>query len=86
MPYITSVEEIGYDRGVAKGRQEGRLLLILRQLTRKIGAVPAHLSEAIATLPIEQLDALGEALFDFESMEDLRVWLTEGNRSPESST
>nr|WP_242041892.1 DUF4351 domain-containing protein [Alkalinema sp. FACHB-956] len=86
VPYITSVERIGYDRGKVEGRQEGRLeeaqrslererSLILRQLTRKVGALPDHTLDCINALSIEHLESLGEALLDFESIEDLTNWL-----------
>ncbi|OUC14969.1 MAG: hypothetical protein B0A82_09285 [Alkalinema sp. CACIAM 70d] len=82
VPYITSVERIGYDRGKIEGQMEEaqRSLerersLILRQLTRKVGAVPDHILDRINALSIEHLESLGEALLDFESIEDLTNWL-----------
>ena len=82
MPYITSVEQIGYDRGVEAEAQRSRerLLetqrsLLIRQLTRKIGSMPINTIDRINTLPIAQLESLGEALFDFESIADLTIWL-----------
>ncbi|MCY7407262.1 MAG: DUF4351 domain-containing protein [Alkalinema sp. CAN_BIN05] len=92
MPYITSVEQIGYDRGVREAdqrlqeqlleaqRSQERLLnaqrsLLVRQLTRKIGPMPSDTIDRINTVPIDQLESLGEALFDFESIVDLTTWL-----------
>ena len=101
MPYITSVEQIGYDRGQVVGYDRGveaeaqrsrerlleaqrssqeRLLeaqrsLLIRQLTRKIGSMPVNTIDRINILPIDQLEFLGEALFDFESIADLTTWL-----------
>ena len=48
MPYITSVEQLGYDRGLNVGKLEGQLegkleagrSLILRQLNRRLGSLP----------------------------------------------
>jgi len=49
--------------------------LILRLLKRRVGEVPESLITQIESLPIEQLEALGEALLDFSSMADLENWL-----------
>ena len=82
MRYITSVEQIGYDRGVkeAEERAQEQLLeaqrsLLIRQLTRKIGSMPVNTIDRINDLPIEQLESLGEALLDFEAIADLTIWL-----------
>jgi predicted transposase YdaD len=52
MPYISTGEQIGYDRGHKEGRQEAdqealerQRSLILRLLTRKVGTVPESLSD-----------------------------------------
>jgi predicted transposase YdaD len=79
MPYITSVEELGFERGHQAGRQEGRQegerLLILRQLVRRVGVLPAGVQLKVESLSLEQLETLGEALLDFTSMADLEGWL-----------
>jgi Domain of unknown function (DUF4351) len=51
--------------------------LIMRQLTRRVGEVPADLSAQIEALPPAQLEDLAEALLDFTSLLDLRTWLEE---------
>jgi Domain of unknown function (DUF4351) len=71
MPYITSVEEIGYDRGLVQGERS----LILRQLNRRIGAIPDRMVDRINHLSITRLESLGEALLDFSTIEDLTTWL-----------
>jgi predicted DNA-binding ribbon-helix-helix protein len=71
MPYITSVEEIGFERGL---QQEARSL-IFKQLTRKLGVIPTDMRSQIETLSVEQLEALGEALLDFAAIADLTTWL-----------
>jgi predicted transposase YdaD len=87
MPYITSVEQIGYDRGFKIGAERGEKRgeengayrqarsLILRQLDRKIGIIPNDIIKRIDTFSIVQLESLSEALFDFESIADLTIWL-----------
>jgi predicted DNA-binding ribbon-helix-helix protein len=79
MPYITSVERIGYDRGLQTGEAQGALrqarALLLKQLARKVGSISARTSEQINALTIAQLETLGEALLDFESIANLTTWL-----------
>ena len=80
MPYITSVEEIGYDRGLKEGNQrllEAERSLILRLLTRKVGLIDAQTNDRINDLSIVELESLGEALLDFRSIDDLTTWLEE---------
>jgi hypothetical protein len=74
MPYITSVEEIGFERGLEQGLQHERSL-ILRQLERKLGTVPADVQSEIILLSLPQLEVLGESLLDFASLTDLTAWL-----------
>jgi predicted transposase/invertase (TIGR01784 family) len=61
--------------GETRGRSEGESGLILRQLNRRFGTLPAGVSDRISQLTIEQLDELGEALLDFTSLSDLEAWL-----------
>lgn len=63
-------ELIGEARGEAKARA-----LILRQLNRQVGNISNQLQERIASLPLDRLEELGEALLDFTSTADLEAWL-----------
>jgi len=67
VPITTSWEE--------KGIERGQRSLILRQLTRRVGQLPETILAQVNELPIEQLEALGEALLDFTNLSDLQVWL-----------
>ncbi|MCF2146445.1 Rpn family recombination-promoting nuclease/putative transposase [Desmonostoc muscorum LEGE 12446] len=64
--------------GEQRGREEGRKaegqLLILRQLTRRVGELPQEVLERIETLSLEQLENLSEALLDFQAIADLEAW------------
>jgi predicted transposase YdaD len=82
VPYITSVEKIGYDRGLVEGREEEaqRSLdleqsRVIRRLNRKVGSITEPMFDRINALAIEQLDSLGDALLDFTSIADLTTWL-----------
>lgn len=57
------------------GRVEGERAIVLRQLGRKVGEVPSELISTIESLPVETLESLGDALLDFETLDDLRIWL-----------
>ncbi len=61
--------------GRQEGKQEGEANLVLRQLNRRIGSISPQLSLKIHSLSVEQLENLGEALLDFQSMGDLEQWL-----------
>jgi len=77
---VAKGEAIGRQEGHQEGREEGRQReerLIMRLLQRRIGPVPPALQTRIAALPIEQLEALGEALLDFADLADLDSWLGE---------
>jgi hypothetical protein len=78
MPYITSVEEIGFERGLKTGRQEAEIAersLIFRLLTRRVGTLPESLQTQVEALPLNQLETLGEALLDFTNLASLEDWL-----------
>jgi hypothetical protein len=50
--------------------------LALRQLQRRFGALlPAAQQAQIQALPLAQLEALAEALLDFQGTADLAAWL-----------
>jgi predicted transposase YdaD len=63
------------EQGIAEGRVEGERALILRLLNRRIGDVSLDLRSQIQSLPLTQLEALGEALLDFSQPDDLVEWL-----------
>jgi len=67
MPYVTSVERIAEARGGVS--------LLLRQLGKVCGRLPEEVAERIRSLPFPQIEALGEALLDFQSLSDLQNWL-----------
>jgi predicted transposase/invertase (TIGR01784 family) len=67
----------GRQQGLQQGLQEGEVTLIVRQLTRRFGAVEPSLPERIRGLSIAQLEELSEALLDFEAIADLANWLNE---------
>jgi hypothetical protein len=71
MPYITSVEEIGLERG------KRDLVLELLTYRLKVAELPADLVAQVQMLPLPQLENLGKALLDFTSLKDLQAWLNQ---------
>jgi predicted transposase YdaD len=57
--------------------QEEALVLVMRLLRRKVGTVPPVLQLKIQSLPLMQVENLGEALLDFSSLTDLEAWLVQ---------
>lgn len=55
--------------------QKEAFRLIGRLLNRRFGEIDSSLIEQIRMLSTEQLEALGEALFDFSEVADLVAWL-----------
>ena len=55
------------------GRGEAKVTL--RLLSRRCGPLSAEQESVIRSLPLERLEALAEALLDFEGMADLHAWL-----------
>ena len=63
-----------FGQGEARGRQEGEAAVTLRLLNRRCGPLTTTTSR-IQALPLEQLEALADALLDFQGHEDLTAWL-----------
>lgn len=76
-------EQRGLEEGRLEGRQGGRqegrkaeaAALTLRQLQRRCGTLNPTQEARIRALPLPQLEALAEALLDFQAATDLEAWL-----------
>jgi len=70
----------GRQEGLQEGREEGRqqeaASVTLRQLARRCGPLSEATTARIQSLPLEQLEALAEALLDFQGADDLAAWLS----------
>jgi hypothetical protein len=64
--------------GEEQGLKTGELEITLRQLRRRCGAITASQDARIRALPLPQLEALAEALLDFQGTDDLEAWLAAG--------
>ena len=64
-----------FAEGRTEGQQQEAAVLVLRQLRRRLGAVPAEAESRIRALPVAELETLGEALLDWRTPAELMVWL-----------
>ena len=67
----------GEAQGEARGRAAEAAAFTLRLLNRRCGPLTGSTTTRIQALPLEQLEALAEALLDFSGPADLAAWLEE---------
>jgi predicted transposase YdaD len=82
-------QELGRQTGLKEGRQEGRLegrlegrqseatAMTLRLLQRRCGPLTPGQQTQIQSLPLADLEALADALLDFQGSADLTAWLAQ---------
>jgi predicted transposase/invertase (TIGR01784 family) len=74
--FYKEVKAEGEQIGEKRGRLEGERGLVLRLLTRRLQQqLPEMVVTQVQQLSLEQVEALGEALFEFQSLTDLEAWL-----------
>ena len=67
------------EQGLQQGLQQGQAIIVIGQLTHKLGELSYEQKGQIERLDTKQLDALGKALLDFRIVEDLKGWLEHTN-------
>ena len=71
--------QLGLNQGLNQGRNQGiqqeAQCLVLRLLPRRCGQLSHEQELAVRALPLEKLEALAEALLDFDGPEALDAWL-----------
>lgn len=67
--------EQGRQVGEVRGRAIGEAAVAIRLLNRRCGPLSEATSDCIKTLPLERLEALTDALLDFNGPADLTRWL-----------
>ena len=74
-------EREGREQGKEEGRFQGSIALVMRQIKKRFGEVPADAIATLESLLLSDLESLTEDIFDFNSLEDLSAWLQERKRS-----
>ena len=77
MPYLSVLERKGIEQGLQQGSHQATERLALRYLAQRFGALDSETLTAIQTLPLAQLTALSEAMFEFGTANELTQWLAE---------
>ena len=73
--WLAEGRQEGRQEGEAKGRQEEAASVTLLQLNRRCAPLTDATTAQIQALPLEQLEALADALLDFTGPDDLATWL-----------
>ncbi len=79
---FTEGRQEGHQEGRQEGRQEGQeegrqreAALVLRLLRRRFGTLNPQQEARIQAFPVTGLEALGEALLNFQTVDELAAWL-----------
>ena len=75
MEITTSWEQKGRVKGRAEGKVEGQADLLIRLLQKKFANIPPEMENQVKALPAEKLQQLAEAIFDLETIEDVKGFL-----------
>ena len=65
----------GRQEGLQKAEAREAAKMTLRQLITRCGSLTDATTAQIQALPLQQLEALADALFDFQGPADLAAWL-----------
>jgi hypothetical protein len=66
-----------YLEKISEAEQRGKAELVVSLLSYRFGDISLALTQKVANLTIEQLDALGKALLDFREATELVAWLAQ---------
>lgn len=75
MPYVTSVERIGFERGMQQGMQQQGIQIISKQISKKFKSKVEKELAWIKKLNSDDLQELGELILDFESLNEVHEWI-----------
>lgn len=75
-PLYQEIVEQGLQQGLQQGRDSELKKVLLKQFTRRFGELGDDIKQKINNLTIEQAETLAEAIFDFNNVEELGVWLS----------
>jgi predicted transposase YdaD len=61
--------------GEERGKQQGEAKIVLRQLTYRFGQIDANIEAQVRALTTEKLEALSQALLEFQNISEFQAWL-----------
>jgi len=73
--WLAAGRQEGRQEGLEEGRRDEAAAMTLRQLNRRCGPLSEATTAQIQALPLEQLEALADALLEFQGPADLAAWL-----------
>ncbi|MCP9941502.1 DUF4351 domain-containing protein [Cyanobium sp. ATX 6E8] len=73
--WLAEGRQEGLQEGLQEGKAQEAAKMTLRQLNRRCGPLSETTTAQIQALPLEQLEALADALLDFQGPTDLSAWL-----------
>jgi len=71
MPYVTSAERFGIEKGLLQGRQEGEATLLQSLLARRFGTLPDAVRARLAGATVEQLESWALKILDAKSLDEI---------------
>ena len=75
MPYITSIERMGIEKGLQQGLQQGiqqgEVIMLKRQLTRRFGSLPAWAGQRLEQASRQELEGWAERVLEAQRLEDV---------------
>jgi hypothetical protein len=69
MKYVTSVERLAIERGMAQGIEKGRLDTLTRLLNRRFGPLPESTLARLQSATPDQLDLWTDRVLDAPTLE-----------------
>jgi hypothetical protein len=76
MQLMTSMRREGIQEGIQQGVHEGQERIIVRQIKKRFGSVRPEVTQQLSILSADNLDNLGEAMFDFSTQAELEAWIS----------
>jgi hypothetical protein len=73
---MTSMRREGIQEGIQQGVHEGQERIIVRQIKKRFGSVRPEVTQQLSILSADNLDNLGEAMFDFSTQAELEAWIS----------
>jgi Domain of unknown function (DUF4351) len=73
MPYITSFERLGIEKGLQQGLQQGEVIMLKRLLTRRFGPLPAWAEQRLEQASPQELEGWVERVLEAQQLEDVFV-------------